>query len=179
MNCELQIDSPLWYVIQTKPREEFRAVDNLKAQSIETFFPIVKEPRLDPVTKKRSYSVKPLFPRYLFARFNANKMLHKVNFTRGVHSLVSFGGGPVAVDEEILNLISERMSEDGYIDLRERLSAGDKVVVVDGPFKDFGGVFERNVKQQERVMIMLETVNYQGRVVLEREMVRKADASPS
>lgn len=179
MNCEVQIDSPLWYVVQTKPREELRAVDNLRAQSIETFFPVVKEGRLDRVTKKRSYAIKPLFPRYLFARFNANKMLHKVKFTRGVHSLVRFGGGPVAVDEEILNIISERMGEDGYIDLREQLRAGDKVVVTDGPFKNFVGVFERNVKQQERVMIMLETLNYQGRVVLEREMVRKADASTS
>lgn len=179
MNCELQIDSTLWYVIQTKPREEFRAVDNLRAQSVETFFPMVKESRLDRVTKKRSYSIKPLFPRYVFARFNANKMIHKVNFTRGVHSLVRFGGGPVAVDEEILDIISKRMGEDGYIDLCEHLNAGDKVVVVDGPFKDFVGVFERNVNERERIMIMLETINYQGRVVLEREMVRKVEASTS
>lgn len=179
MNCEVPADSTLWYVIQTKPREEFRAADNLRAQSIETFFPMVKEERLDRVTKRRTRSVKPLFPRYLFARFNANRMLHKVNFTRGVHGLVRFGGGPVAVDEEILNIISERMGEDGYISLREELNAGDKVVVTDGPFKNLVGIFERDLKQSERVMIMLSTVNYQGRVVLEREMVKKAGASPA
>jgi hypothetical protein len=36
------------------------------------------------------------------------------------------------------------------------------------------GVFERNLTDERRVLILLTNINYQVRVVLEREQVRKA-----
>lgn len=166
-------DGPLWYVVYTKSREELRALRNLQAWSVETFFPMIKEHRGRGYGNKLSHAARPLFPRYIFARFNAHEMLHKVNYTRGVHSLVQFGQGPLPVDEEILNLILSRMGEDGFVKMADELKPGDKVTISDGPFKNFLGIFERHVNESDRVMILLMAVNYQSHITIEQELVKK------
>lgn len=173
MGVEKLSDSLLWYVIHTRPREETRADQNLRAWSVETFFPVIRKRSFNKSTRRPPYQAKPLFPGYLFARFDATRMLHKVRFTRGVHYVVHCDGQPVSVDQEILNLILERMGEDGFIKMSDDLRPGDKVVVNDGPFTNFVGVFERSIKHSDRIMILLTNIKYQGRITIETEMVRK------
>lgn len=59
-----------------------------------------------------------------------------------------------------------RRDESGFMRLSDEINPGDEVVVRDGAFSGFEGVFERRVKDTERVMILLKTVTYQFRVVL-------------
>src|SRR5215208_2764465 len=87
-------DNYLWYVICTHPRQEDRAESNLIAWSVETFAPQIKKKQYNQFTGVAIQLPKPLFPRYIFARFKLNEMLHKVRYTRGVHSVVGFGAGP-------------------------------------------------------------------------------------
>lgn len=57
-----------WHVLTTKPKNEKRAHDNLKAQGFEVFLPLIAQ------VKKRqglkSVAIEPLFPNYLFVKFN-------------------------------------------------------------------------------------------------------------
>jgi transcriptional antiterminator RfaH len=99
--------------------------------------------------------------------------LHKIRFTRGVCSVVSFGGDPTPVDDYIIRTLKERANGEGLVNLYDELEPGNKVTIVAGPFKDFTGVFERNVNDAQRVMILMQTVNYQTHVVLERELVQR------
>lgn len=164
---------PNWYAIYTHPKQEIRAECNLRAWNIETFNPKLKERRYYSFSVTPTYVVKQLFPRYIFARFEANALLHKVWFTRGVHSIVSFGDHPAPVDDQVIDFIRSRSGADGLISLAEDLRAGNKVMIKDGPFKNLAGIFEREVKDSTRVMILLGAINYQGRVVVEREQIRK------
>ena len=41
------------------------------------------------------------------------------------------------------------------------------------PLKNFVGIFERDVKDSDRVMILLNTLKYQAHLLLERELVKK------
>jgi transcriptional antiterminator RfaH len=169
------IDTKLcWYAIHTHPKQEERAESNLKAWLVETFSPRYRQRRYNQYTSQPSQLIKPLFPRYIFARFVASELLHKVRFTRGVHSVVSFGKEPIPVDDE---LIQARRSEDGFIRIGEELKAGDHVMIKAGHFKGFTGIFERSMKDADRVMIMLQTVGYQPHVVVEKEHVMKAGAA--
>jgi transcriptional antiterminator RfaH len=164
------VDGASWYVIVTHPKQEDRAENNLRAWNVETFYPKLRERHENPLTGRTTFVIKPFFPRYMFARFDA-KILHKVWYTRGVHSVVSFGGNPAVVEDEIIALTQARVSLNGYIEIEDGLKSGDQVIIKKGPLANFMGVFERQVKHTDRVMILLTTVGYQSRLVIERQHI--------
>jgi len=173
MNTELAPDESRWYAVHTRPNEESRAENNLMAWRVETFNPKIKEVRYNQFTNRPTSLIKPLFCRYIFARFDANKLLHKVYFTRGVHSVVSFGSNPIPVDDQAIQIIKERVEADGFVRLDEELVKGDEVTITEGSFKNLNGIFDRSIKASDRVMILLTTVSFQASVMLARNQVRK------
>lgn len=165
-----------WYALSTRPRQEERAESNLTAWGVETFAPRVKT-RRGRTSGEPAYSVKPLFPNYIFARFDARTMLHKIGFTRGVHSVVSFAGVPAPVDDELLVIMRTRVGGDGFIEISEEFKPGDRVIIKAGAFENFVGVFERELADADRVRILLNTISYQSRITIDRVLVKKLDAS--
>lgn len=176
MNVEKPFETACWYAIHAKPKQEGRAESNLLAWGVETFVPRVKERRYNRIIGAATYHIKPLFPRYLFARFKASELLHKVCFTRGISSVVGFGDGPIPLDNEIISFIKAQAAADGFIHLGEDLKAGDKVVIEDGLFQQLSGIFEREIKESNRVVILLTTIKYQSHVLIDKESVRKMQA---
>jgi transcriptional antiterminator RfaH len=115
----------------------------------------------------------PLFPSYLFAKLIISRSWHDVSFTRGVRSVVCFGGDPVPIEEEVISYIQSRVDEEGFVRLGEELSVGDLVVIKDGPFKTLTGVFKRGIAGKARVMILLSSLNYQAHIEVGRNLVKK------
>jgi len=166
-------DMSCWYAIHTNPNQEDRASSNLTAWNVEVFAPKIRERRYNQFTGTPSYVLRSLFSRYIFARFNSNDSLHKIHFTRGVHSVVSFGGTPSPVDDEIIAFIRSRVNEQWVLREGDDLTSGDTVLIEDGPLKGFTGIFERKTKATDRVLILLSAIKYQGRVFVSREVIRK------
>jgi len=167
-----------WYAVHTKPRQEERAELNLKTLNVgtlnvETFSPEVREYRFDPATHQPVQVVKPLFPNYIFARFNTSSMLHKVWFTRGVDEVVSFGNRPAIVDDEIITLIRLQMGTDGFVKIGDEIALGDKVRIKGGPLSNFVGVFEKKAGAAKRIKLLLSAVSYQCRIEVERDLIEK------
>jgi hypothetical protein len=50
-------------------------------------------------------------------------------------------------------------------------------MIEEGPLKSLVGVFERDVKGTDRVLILLAAISYQGSVVIERQHVRKVNSN--
>jgi transcriptional antiterminator RfaH len=173
VNIETAFDLPCWYAVRTNPGQEERAHCNLLACGVETFHPKMRDRRRNKITGVQTFVTKPLFPRYIFARFTANKLLHKISYTRGVHSVVSFGYGPTPVDDEIIAVIREQVGPDGFVRVGEELRPGDRVQLTDGPMRDLTGVFAYGADDSDRVQILLTTVSFQGHVTVEREFVEK------
>ena len=166
-------DVSQWYVVHTNPKQEERADYNLRAWGVETLHPKFKTRRFNEFTGAPIIITKSLFPRYIFAKFNAPKQLAKITFTRGVHYVVSFGGQPVSVNEEIIDIIRARIDQNGVVKMGEELKEGDKVVIKAGPLKDFEGIFERELKDSERITVLLTTISYQGRLVINRNLLER------
>lgn len=173
MNNGCATSNPCWFVVRTNPRQEDRADKNLKAWNVQTFAPQMKERRYNQFTRDLVYAIKPLFTGYIFARFDMMSLFHKVRFTRGVRHIVGFGEGPAPVSDEIIAIIKSRMDRDGFVRIGEDVRPGDQVVIKDGPLKDFTGIFERETKDEDRVMILLNAVNYQAHVELERRLLKR------
>jgi transcriptional antiterminator RfaH len=164
---------PHWYAIHTYPQQEERADANLKTLKIDTFAPRLKESHFHRYTGKQFYKTQPLFPRYIFGRFSCAAMQSKVSFTRGVISLVHFGNGPVAIEDEVIELIRSRVDDDNYV-RQDDFEVGDKVTFSNGIFTNLSGIFEREVKAKNRVVLLLATLSYQGRIEVDSELVRRA-----
>jgi transcription antitermination factor NusG len=168
------VDTALWYVIHTHTKQEDRVGSNLRVLGVPTFNPKIRERRYNQFSIVPTYVTKPLFPRYIFARFRINDLYHKVRFTRGVYSVVSFGEGPTPIAGEVITLIQSNVKEDGFFRIDEEIRPGDRIIVKDGPLKNLAGIFERTMKDTDRIRILLETVSYQAHIEIERGLVKKA-----
>jgi len=163
--------SAQWYAIHTKPLQEERTEQNLRAWRVETYAPRVWEGR-SKLSARAVGSSRPLFPRYIFARFDPELMCHKVTYTRGVSSVVTFGSEPAPIADEIIDLIKSR-EQDGFVRLAEEFEKGDPVVVTEGTFSNLKGLFVREMKDRERVMILLNEVRYQSHILIDRQFIKK------
>lgn len=175
MSTENICDVLQWYVVQTGPKQEERAAQNLNAWSVETFSPKLKGRRRNPFTGTLINVAEPMFPRYIFARFDSSRLMHKVNNTRGVRYVVSFAGSPAQVDDSIIELIQAQIGDDGLVHLGSELKNGDEVKIKEGALKDFGGVFDHRINNTDRVEILLTAVSFQGRIVIDRAFIEKID----
>jgi transcriptional antiterminator RfaH len=167
------VDTCSWYAIHTNPRQEMRAESNLQAWGIETYLPKIRESHLNQYNSNRIWLIKPLFLRYIFARFRFNVCGHKIRYTRGVREVVGFGETPVPIDDDIIKLIQSRHDELGYVKLEDVIRPGDAVVVKDGIFKGIHGIFERNISSSDRVMILLKAIQFQAHVIVDIGALRK------
>jgi len=163
-----------WYVIYTKTNDEDRADRNLAAWGLETFYPRIRKKQVNEFTGKAICFSRPLFPRYLFARFDAEPLLHKVSNSRGVQRVLCIDYAPVPVDDEIVTLIQSKVDEDGFVSLDEHFRRGDEVRIKDGSLKGINGIFARTLKDKSRVLIFLTAINYQASLVVEKDLVQLA-----
>ena len=46
-------------------------------------------------------------------------------------------------------------------------------MIGNGPLRDVVGVFQHDIKGTDRVAILLTAINYQGRVIIEKDLVKK------
>jgi transcriptional antiterminator RfaH len=153
-----------WYVVQTKPHHEERATANLQGMGVHTFLPRVHVAG----GARRGRLVQPLFPRYLFVRCNILTLGQKIAYTRGVSRVLGNDAGPLAVDDEVVELIRNRAGADGVIAIAPTFCIGQRVRVAAGPFKDFVGVFAAELRPSDRVAILIRTVSNPVRVIVDR-----------
>ena len=165
-----------WYAIYTRPREEDRADSNLRAWGVETFSPKLKEKCRRRYSNQVTYSIKPLFSRYIFAKFDASVLLQKIYYTRGVHSVVCYADQPAIIDGQIIDEIKARVRDDGFIQLEDEddFKQGDKVTIQEGSLSGISGVFHRGLKDSERVLILLTNAKYQVSVAIDRGRVTRS-----
>ena len=155
-----------WYVIHTKPRQEDRAEASLKTLGLETLNPKLRR------TLRSSISI-PLFPSYIFAQFQLEQMLRKVRWSRGVHKIVEFGGIPATLDSETVELIRSRLVSHSDGVRTSSFHIGDHLRITEGPFRDLIGIFEKEMPDEERVMILLSYVQFHAHLVVEKAHIQK------
>lgn len=172
MNTSFLNDDTEWYAVHTKRMEEERAALNLTRWNVPIFAPKLKERQAS--HSGSEYVSKPLFASYIFARFNI-RQLHSINFTRGVNNVVSFGGQPIPIDDEVIEVIKTRLDEDGFVRQDEDFKVGDRVRINSGPFRSFTGVFKQNTNQNKRVKILLNAMKCQSHLMISRDSISKVN----
>jgi transcriptional antiterminator RfaH len=147
----------MWYAIYTKAGKEDSATFLLRNTGID-----VLNAKLMSKKFRRNRLVEvmePLFPCYIFADFEKEKYAHMITYTRGIRYIVG-KQNPIIVSNKIITAIKDNLEQDDIIILRpSKFCTGDRVLIKDGPFKNFIGLFEREIRGPERVMILLDAIH--------------------
>jgi transcriptional antiterminator RfaH len=162
-----------WYCLYTKSKQEdIVSFKLLKHSGIEVFNPKLK--RKKTVRGRLTEVVEGLFPCYLFSRFDPHEYYHMIKYTRGVKRIVGNKEGfPYLIDENLLENIKGRMI-DGYVKIEAPVfSQGETVMIDEGPFKGLAGVFMKEMKASDRVLILLNTLHYSAKVQVEKAFLSK------
>lgn len=160
-----------WYVIQTKFKKEKEAATYLSLNGLEVFNPLTET--FAPRNGRMNKELRPLFPNYIFVKFELEKDYPLVRWARGVKKVLGFGGYPVPIPEEIIELIKKRTDENGIVKKTHHFVANDLVRIKTGPLKDLLGIFDRWVSDGERVKILLNLIGYQPEVEIHYSMIEK------
>ena len=150
---------PQWFLIYTKPHQEERAKENLENQGFETFLPMIA---FEKIKQPKLYSLKPMFPRYLFTQFNAekNNWVH-VKSTRGVSHVIRFGDKLTEVPNSVIDYLKSKVDDNDVLELqttRKTFRKGDELVIKQGVFQGKDATFI-SMNGKERVRVLLSLMN--------------------
>ena len=169
-------DEIYWFAIQARVGAEAAVDAHLRSLPIETLLPLTRRP-VRHATRTPRLVMRPLFPGYLFARFCAAISLRAVNYSRGVVRVIGGGERPWPMEDSIIADIRDRIGSDGCVEISKRpFRAGDSVRVTAGPLSGWTGVFDSELSDTQRVVILIETLQ-QGRVVIQRDSLELSEAA--
>ena len=145
---------------------------NLERQGFKAFLP------LQNVTKRSANkfveSLVPLFPGYMFVKFDtAQNAWRKVNSTLGVARIVSLGGTPTPVPNEIINEFISRCDGEGILGPTQGFEVGQDVQVLRGPFANFVAKVEE-ISPDQRVWVLIDLLGQSSRISVAKDSIALA-----
>jgi len=158
-----------WFIVNSKPKQEFDSEKHLRTLGIDVYLPVYnKKIKKNRVKVDR---VTPLFSSYLFARFDIDADYQRVRYTRGVKALL--GGNEclwTIADEKIQDIRSRESN--GLVQLRRREASfrqGDRILIDDGDFEGWEGIFQEELPDRERAIILLTNVQFSSKLILPKK----------
>ena len=153
-----------WFLVQTKPQQETRALENLQQQGVNAFCPQVLVEKLS--RGKRKVSKEVLFPNYLFVEFDQEAVSAlSINYTRGVNRIVSFGNVPSQVPDQLISQLKERIDQSDQNMITEFPEKGENLEVLDGPFRGLNAIFSQ-IDGDSRAIVLITILSQKVKAVL-------------
>ncbi len=146
-----------WYVAHSKPRHEEILWKQYCIRNLESYYPCIKVNPVNPRARK----VQPYFPGYLFVHADLEQVgISYLEWIPGAAGLVSFGDEPAFIPDSLIDAIRQRVDALGTASGRKTMSLrkGDNIVIHEGIFKDYEGIFDVYLSGAERVRVLLSLI---------------------
>lgn len=151
-----------WYAVNTQANSETRAKLNLERQGWACFLPLVSSSIR--VRTRMVERIRPLFGGYLFLAMDAGQSRWRsIDSTFGVRSILKRGDIPIPLPVGCVEALSEMTDNAGRFTFSSRLSEGDQVRFLRGPFAGFVGTLEK-VGSHGRIRVLLELLGRQSAI---------------
>jgi transcription antitermination factor NusG len=124
---------------------------------------------------RTSVSEVPLFPGYLFAKFDPNDRFPVV-VTQGVRRVVSFGRTPAAIPTDEIESIKVALQSGLPLEPHNMPAVGQWVAITSGPLASVKGVL-MDVRKGLRVILSVPLINRSVAVEIDYNMLRALDTS--
>lgn len=167
MNMSERCPARAWYLVQCKASQDERAEINLLNQGYTCFRPIHRRERI--LSGRRRVVWESLFPSYLFIQLGGEDSWAPLRSTRGVSRVVSFGGKPLPVRDE---LIAQFHEHDSDAQMEIRFTCGERVRITDGPFVELEAIFLAK-EGEERVVLLMQFLEREQRIIMPLRDVSK------
>jgi len=167
-----ELPAEKWFLAQLKPNAWRIAERNLRRQAFHVFNPL--EQRTIARRGRFTAERRPLFPGYLFVRFDpARAPWRAINGTYGVARLVTFEANrPHVVPTALVEAIRARCDSDGCLVPPGEFAPGMKVRFATGPFTEFVATVE-GIAPDKRIWVMLEVMGRDTRVLASPHAVQR------
>lgn len=174
-----------WNVVQTAPNSEALAATSAAEMGFEVFYPRYREKRVQshrkPVERQLAY-----LPGYIFTADNRYSQdgrplsLWELGKAKGVAAVLRVGSEYAAVpDTDPVMQALLKMADDWGFVTREiakkpitLFKEGEKVIVNDGPFRDFPGVVKEISKSRKIAQVWLQIFGRETKIELEIGQLR-------
>ena len=106
---------------------------------------------------RRKKILVPLIPGYVFVRsFLEAEEYHRIIKTVGVVRIIAFKGKPISADDQEISSLMILDGTDRTVQNRAYMQKGDRVMIMDGPFKGLAGFYLRTKGKTDRVVVSVE-----------------------
>jgi transcription antitermination factor NusG len=163
-----------WYALRVRSNHETVVQSGLRSRGFEEFLPVYRAKAR--WSDRVKVTQRPLFPGYVFARFDPSNRLPVLMLPGFVH-IVGFGNGPEPVDEKELHAIRRFVDSGLPITPWPYLREGEMVVVQYGALSGLEGIVLR-AADSLRLVVSLNLLQRSVAVELDRDMVRPLASSP-
>jgi transcriptional antiterminator RfaH len=163
-----------WYVVQTKSRQERRALVNLENQGYPCYLPLKARKKLN--KNLSTVELEPLFKNYLFISLDisaSGKSWAPIRSTLGVSRIVSFGPEPIKVEPDLIETIRSFEKKISEIEPEPLFNSGQRVLVTQGPFRGIEAVYELE-DGDARSFILIEILGKLTRIHIETGILSKS-----
>jgi transcription antitermination factor NusG len=161
-----------WFALRVKSRCEKAVALMARNKGIEEFLPLYECRRR---WSDRLKSVEfPLFPGYVFCRFNPEHRLPLLTIPGVVH-LVGIGRIPVPIEDAEIAAIQAAARSGLSAEPWPFLEAGQQVRLDDGPLAGLEGIFIQDGKEQ-RIIVSVTLLRRSVAVTIDRHWVTPVDA---
>jgi len=158
-----------WYLVHTKPRQEFRALANLQDQGFECWLPQWRAQRV--LQRKLTVVEEPLFPRYLFIQVADGVNWSPVKSTPGVTTIVRFGGVPGRVPPHVIEALQDEEALRLAAPVAPRFVHGQPVRITAGPFAGVKALFDIP-DGEARALVLIELLSKPARLPVPVDSLR-------
>jgi transcription antitermination factor NusG len=165
-----QNSSTRWYAIRVRSKFQSVASEVLLGKGYEMFLPYYNcVRRLSGRTKTLQ---QPLFPGYLFCRFDPTDRMVPIVTTPGVMGIVSAGRTPLPIDDEEIAGLQLMLRSGVEPEPWPYLNSGTKVLIERGPLTGLEAIVVQNLNQW-RVVVSVELLQRSVAAEIDREWVRE------
>jgi len=144
-----------WFALYTKPRNEFKASEQLTRAEVEHYLPTIT--RLKQWSDRKKKVTEPLIRGYIFIYVNEKQRLVSVEQPSIVRCIFD-GGHPASIPDWQIDNIKKMLTLDSEIIVYNGIVPGTKVKIKNGPFEGVVGTVTNN-EMERSISISIDLLN--------------------
>jgi transcriptional antiterminator RfaH len=117
-------------------------------------------------------STKPLFPGYMFVSFDKTELKwHKIKNTYGVSRLITFNSSLKSIPTTFVDNLMRRYDSSGKLISIVKMTKGDKVKILEGPFANFIATVEE-YEAEHRIWLLMDLMGRKSKILTQTDTLQ-------